>query len=138
MKSGKFPLRTACFDVEEKARRVRDLECTVREFEAMAVDLDAQVRLEEKKTGIQDPELAAYSFFAKSAAQRRDNLRASVSDLRVKLDLAYLDHNEAINRMTEKSRTSPTLQKLGGTHDQRLGRRARQSALVAVARLAQT
>ncbi|MFK4996483.1 hypothetical protein ACI39X_27450, partial [Klebsiella pneumoniae] len=47
-----------------------------------------QIAAEEERTGVKDAAHFAYSMFAKAAATRRENLLASVEDLRVKLDNA--------------------------------------------------
>jgi hypothetical protein len=76
------------FELQEKVRKVTDLEYMIREFEQMASDLDRQVHAEEERTGIRDPNHFSYSTFAKSARQRRDNLKTSVADLMSQLDAA--------------------------------------------------
>jgi len=76
------------FELQEKVRKVADLEYMIREFEQMAADLDRQVAAEEERTGIRDPGHFSYSMFAKSARQRRDNLKTSVADLLQQLEAA--------------------------------------------------
>ena len=66
-----------------KATKVADLEAAIRVFEGMASALDRQIKAEEVRTRIKDPTHLAYSNFAKSAIQRRDNLRASAASLKV-------------------------------------------------------
>lgn len=88
MKSRESALRLKRFEVEEKVRKVTDLEYMIREFEQMAVDLDRQIQAEEDRTGVKDINHFAYSTFAKAATQRRDNLRASVTDLSSQLEAA--------------------------------------------------
>ena len=78
-----------------KATKVADLEAAIREFEGMASALDHQIKAEEVRTRIKDPTQPAYSNFAKSAIQRRDNLRASAASLKVEL-------KEALARATMK------------------------------------
>jgi hypothetical protein len=95
MKSRESALRLKKFEAEEKSRKVADLEHMIREFEHMASDLDRQVQMEEERTGIKDCAHFAYSTLAKAAAQRRDNLRASIGDLRVKLESAVRDRDDA-------------------------------------------
>ncbi len=80
--SRKAALETA---LRPKVRKVADLEHMIHEFEGMASDLDRQIKAEEHRTRIKDPVHFAYSNFAKSARQRRDNLRASAAGLRVNL-----------------------------------------------------
>lgn len=95
MKARETAARLKRFEADEKARKVAELEQMIREFEGVAMDLDRQVKAEEERTGVRDPAHFAYSTFAKSAAQRRDNLRASAAELRLKLELAIKDRDEA-------------------------------------------
>jgi hypothetical protein len=84
------------FEAEEKRRKVADIEAMIHEFEQMAADLDRQIAGEEERTGIRNEAHFAYSTFARAAAQRRDNLRASVAGLREKLELAVAVRDEAV------------------------------------------
>jgi hypothetical protein len=95
MKPRDSALRAKRFEAAEKARKVTLLESMIRDFEIMAVDLARQIAAEEDRTGVKDPAHFAYSTFAKAASQRRSNLLTSVADLRVKLDAARHDHEEA-------------------------------------------
>ena len=95
MKSRETALRLKRFDVQEKARKVQGLEQMIREFESMAVDLERQIQSEEDRTGVKDPTHFAYSTFAKAAGLRRDKLKASIDDLRAKLDAAVRERDEA-------------------------------------------
>jgi flagellar protein FliJ len=95
MKARESALRLKRFEADEKARKVADLEHMIREFEGMAGDLDRQINAEEERTGIKDPAHFNYSTFAKSASQRRDNLRASVDGLKAKLEAAERERDEA-------------------------------------------
>ena len=100
MKARESALRLKRFEADEKARKVADLEHMIREFENMAVDLDRQIRAEEDRTGVKDPAHFSYSTFAKSASQRRDNLRTSVAGLRQKLEAAQRERDEALEQVT--------------------------------------
>jgi len=84
MKSRESLLRLKRFDLAEKSRKVADLEHMIHEFEEMARDLDRQVAAEEDRTGIRDRAHFAYSTFAKSALQRKENLMTSIGDLKAK------------------------------------------------------
>ena len=68
-----------------KSTMVADLEASIHEFEGTASLLDRHIKAEEAHTRIEDPAHFAYSNFAKSARQRRDNLLASAAVLKVKL-----------------------------------------------------
>jgi hypothetical protein len=98
MKARESALRLKRFEADEKARKVADLEHMIREFEGMASDLDRQIKAEEDRTGIKDPAHFAYSTFAKSASQRRDNLRASADGLKVKLEAAQRERDDALEQ----------------------------------------
>jgi hypothetical protein len=108
MKSRDATLRLKRFEVAEKARKVADLESMIRDFETMVLDLDRQIATEEDRTGVKDPAHFAYSTFAKSATQRRDNLRTSVDDLKMKLDAARqeFEATEAAVRAMEEADVS--------------------------------
>jgi hypothetical protein len=107
MKPREAALRLKRFEAEEKARKVADLELMIREFEMIATDLDRQVRVEEERTGIKDPGHFSYSTFAKSASARRDNLRSSADELRVKLEAAVRERDEAAEQLTRAVAAEP-------------------------------
>jgi hypothetical protein len=88
-------LRTKRFEVAEQARKVAQLETTIRDFEVLAADLSRQIANEEDRTGVRDQTHFAYSTFAKAAAQRRANLLTSVEELKAKLAAAKRDYEEA-------------------------------------------
>ena len=81
-------IRLKKFQVDEKRRQVAQIEMMVNDFERMASELDQQIDIEHTKTGISDIAHFAYSTFAKAALSRRDNLLASASDMRGKLEAA--------------------------------------------------
>ena len=100
MKPRETALRLKRFEAEEKARKVADLELMIREFEAIASDLDRQIQAEEERTGIKDRAHFSYSTFAKSASARRENLCSSAGELKIKLEAAIKDRDEAADRLT--------------------------------------
>src|SRR5262245_47165895 len=95
MKSRDAALKAKRFEAADKARKVASLEAMILDFEMMAADLSRQIVAEEERTGVKDPAHFSYSTFAKAAAQRRGNLLTSVADLKVKLDAARRDHDDA-------------------------------------------
>lgn len=103
MKSRDATLRLKRFEADEKARKVADLQHMIAEFERMAGDLDRQIRAEEERTGVKDVAHYAYSTFAKSASLRRDNLNSSANELRVKLESAQRERDEAMEQLTRVS-----------------------------------
>ena len=96
MKSRDSALKLKRFEADEKRRKVADIESMIHEFEQMAADLDRQIATEEERTGVRNEAHFAYSTFARAAAQCRNNLRASVADLREKLELAVAVRDEAV------------------------------------------
>lgn len=99
MKSRDTLIRLKRFQVDEKRRRVAQIEMMVAEFNRMAVDLDREIAAEEQKAGISDPGHFAYPTYARAAAQRRDNLRRSAEDLHVQLDEAKAELGEAFEEL---------------------------------------
>lgn len=95
MKSRDALIRLKRFDVEEKRRKVADIESMIGDFNHMAVDLDRQIAIEQERAGITDVNHYAYPTFAKAALQRRNNLAASAADLAAKLAAAREEFDEA-------------------------------------------
>jgi flagellar protein FliJ len=86
MKSRDTLLRLKRFTVDEKRRRVSQIEMMIAEFKRMATDLDNEIAREEKKANISDPGHFAYPTYAKAARVRRDNLLNSAADLNDQLE----------------------------------------------------
>ncbi len=101
MRAREAALRLKRFEADEKVRKVRDLEQMIREFEQMAIDLERQVQAEEERTGVRDITHFAYSTFAKSAAQRRENLLASVLELQARLEIAVAERDNAVAQLDD-------------------------------------
>ncbi|WP_011581548.1 MULTISPECIES: flagellar export protein FliJ [Chelativorans] len=95
MKSRENLVRLKQFQVNERSRRIDQLNTMIAEFERMAVELDAQVAAEEAKAGITDQNHFAYPTFAKAARLRRDNLRISQAELVQQREQALFDLAEA-------------------------------------------
>ena len=93
-------LKRSRFEVDETARKAGDLERTIRDFEALAFDLDRQITNEETRTGIKDLDHFAYSSFARSARARRDNLCASIEGLKAKVEVARDERDAALERLS--------------------------------------
>ena len=55
-------------EVDDKTRKVEDLERIIREFDIMASDLERQIQLEEDRTGVRDRGHFSYSTIASAAA----------------------------------------------------------------------
>ena len=99
MKSRETLLRLKRFQVDEKRRRVSQIEMMIAEFNRMAGDLDREIQNEETRAGISDPAHFAYPTYAKAALGRRDNLRQSADNLQGQLDEAKGELQEAFEDM---------------------------------------
>lgn len=99
MKSRETLLRLKRFQVDEKRRRVNQIETMIAEFHRMAGDLEREIKAEETRAGIADPAHFAYPTYAKAAMGRRDNLIQSADNLQGQLDEAKAALQEAFEEM---------------------------------------
>ena len=99
MKSRNAVSRLKRFEVEEKQRKVAEIETMIGDFSQMAQDLDRQIAIEQERAGVSDTNHYAYPTFAKAAIQRRDNLLASTADLEAKLSAARATLAEAFEEL---------------------------------------
>ena len=99
MKSRDTVMRLKRFQVDEKRRKVAQIEGMIAEFDRIAADLEREIRTEQERAGIDDPTHYAYPTYAKAAHQRRENLVRSADELRVQLDGAKLALDEAYAEM---------------------------------------
>ena len=95
MKSHEALIRLKTFQVEDKRRKVVQIETMIAEFDRMANDLDREIRIEQDRSGIHDPSHYAYPTYAKAALARRENLRHSADELRTQLADAKIALQEA-------------------------------------------
>ena len=99
MKSRETLIRLKKFQVDEKRRKVAQIETMIAEFDRMAGDLEREIRVEQDRAGIHDPAHFAYPTYAKAAIARRENLKRSAAELRTQLDDAKLALDEAFEEM---------------------------------------
>jgi flagellar FliJ protein len=99
MKSRDTLIRLKKFQVDEKRRRVAQIEGMIAEFDRIAGDLEREITTEQDRAGIHDPGHFAYPTYAKAAMQRRENLKRSVSELRTQLDEAQAHLGEAFEEL---------------------------------------
>jgi flagellar protein FliJ len=91
MRSRDSSLRLHRFKTEEKRRQLADIESMIADFMRKYDDLDQQIKVEEQKTGVTDPNHFNYSMAAKAVRGRRDNLLKSINDLKEQLSGAKGD-----------------------------------------------
>src|SRR6187397_3693892 len=86
MKSRETLIRLRKFQVDEKRRRVAQIESMVADFDRMAGDLEREITSEQDRAGIHDPTHFAYPTYAKAAIVRRENLKHSADELKIQLN----------------------------------------------------
>ncbi len=99
MKSRDHLIRLKRFQIEERRRRVQQIEAMISEFNRMANDLDREIGVEETRSGISDPSHFAYPTYARAAGVRRDNLRRSAEELKVQLGEANVLFDQAADEL---------------------------------------
>jgi flagellar export protein FliJ len=99
MKSRETLIRLKKFQVDEKRRKVAQIETMIAEFDRMAADLEREIRVEQDRAGIHDPAHFAYPTYAKAAIVRRENLKRSADELRTQLEDAKLALDDALDEL---------------------------------------
>jgi flagellar protein FliJ len=99
MKSRETLIRLKKFQVDEKRRKVAQIEGMIAEFERMATDLEREIKVEQERAGITDPGHFAYPTYAKAANQRRENLKRSADELKAQLNEAQAALQEAFEEL---------------------------------------
>jgi len=99
MKSRETLIRLKKFQVDEKRRKVAQIEAMIAEFDRMAADLEREIKVEQDRAGIHDPAHFAYPTYAKAAITRRENLKRSSDELRIQLEDAKLALAEAFDEL---------------------------------------
>ena len=99
MKSRDTLIRLKKFQVDEKRRRVAQIESMVADFDRMAADLEREITAEQDRAGIHDPTHFAYPTYAKAAMVRRDNLKRSADELKGQLEDARMALAEAFEEL---------------------------------------
>lgn len=99
MKSRETLIRLKKFQVDERRRRVSQIEGMIAEFERISGDLERDIKTEQDRAGIHDPAHFAYPTYAKAAMQRRENLKRSADDLKLQLEDAKAALGEAFEEM---------------------------------------
>ena len=99
MKSRETLIRLKKFQVDEKRRRVSQIEGMIADFQRMSVDLEREIQNEQERAGINDPAHFAYPTYAKAAIQRRENLTRSADELRIQLEDAKSLLGEAFEEL---------------------------------------
>jgi flagellar export protein FliJ len=99
MKSRETLIRLKKFQVDEKRRKVAQIEAMIAEFDRIAAELEREIKLEQDRAGIHDPGHFAYPTYAKAAMTRRENLKRSTGELKTQLDDAKAMLGEAFEEL---------------------------------------
>jgi flagellar export protein FliJ len=99
MKSRETLIRLKKFQVDERRRKVAQIEAMMAEFDRIASELEREIKLEQDRAGIHDPAHFAYPTYAKAAMGRRENLKRSSDELRAQLDDAKAALGEAFEEL---------------------------------------
>jgi len=99
MKSRETLIRLKKFQVDEKRRKVTQIEAMIAEFDRIAGELEREIKIEQDRAGIHDPAHFAYPTYAKAATARRENLKHSTDELRVQLEDAKVALGEAFEEL---------------------------------------
>ncbi|HET7848337.1 MAG TPA: flagellar export protein FliJ [Pseudolabrys sp.] len=99
MKSRETLIRLKKFQVDERRRKVAQIEAMIAEFDRIAGELDREIKTEQDRAGIHDPAHFAYPTYAKAAIARRENLKRSADELKVQLDDAKAFLGEAFEEL---------------------------------------
>jgi flagellar protein FliJ len=130
MKSRNTLIRLKKFQLDEKRRKVAQIEAMIADFQRMASDLEREIASEQERAGIHDPAHFAYPTYAKAAIARRENLKRSTEELMAQLDEAkvtlqdsfedlkkveLLDERDQVrDRAAEEAREQADLDTIGG------------------------
>jgi len=99
MKSRETLLRLKRFTVDEKRRRVAQIDTMIAEFDRMANDLQREIENEERRAGLSDPAHFAYPTYAKAARVRKENIQTSAAELKGQLDAARAELEIAFDEL---------------------------------------
>ena len=133
MKSRNTLIRLKKFQLDERRRKVAQIEAMIADFQRMAIDLEREIVAEQERVGIYDPTHFAYPTYAKAAMARRENLRRSADELAAQLDEAkaalqesfeelkkaeLLDERDQVrDRVAEEARERAELDALGALRE---------------------
>ena len=95
MKSRNTLIRSKKFQLDEKRRKVAQMEAMIADFQRMAADLEREIVAEQERAGIHDPTHFAYPTYARATSVRRDNLKSSIAELLGQIEEAKAAQEEA-------------------------------------------
>jgi flagellar protein FliJ len=99
MKTRNTLIRVKKFQLDEKRRKVAQMEAMIADFQRIAADLEREIVAEQERAGIHDPCHFAYPTYAKAAIGRRENLKRSIDELEAQLREARISLQEAAEEL---------------------------------------
>jgi len=99
MKSRETLIRLKKFAVDDRRRKVAQIEAMIADFDRMATELEREIATEQERANIHDPAHFAYPTYAKAAMTRRENLKRSTDELRLQLEDAKASLGEAFEEL---------------------------------------
>jgi flagellar export protein FliJ len=99
MKSRETLIRLKKFAVDDRRRKVAQIEAMIADFDRMATELEREIATEQERANIHDPAHFAYPTYAKAAMSRRENLQRSTDELRIQLEDAKASLGEAFEEL---------------------------------------
>src|SRR5215475_2200772 len=99
MKARNTLIRVKRFQLDEKRRKVAQMEAMIVDFQRIAGDLEREIVAEQERAGIYDPSHFAYPTYAKAAIARRENLKRSIDELEVQLRDARIALQESAEEL---------------------------------------
>src|SRR5215510_4510959 len=99
MKPRETLIRLKKFQVDEKRRKVAQIEAMIAEFDRIAAELEREIKIEQDRAGIHDPAHFAYPTYAKAATTRRENLKRSTDELKAQRTDAEAALAEALEEL---------------------------------------
>jgi flagellar FliJ protein len=99
MKSRNTLIRSKKFQVDDRRRKVAQMEAMIADFQRMSADLEREIVAEQERAGIHDPTHFAYPTYAKAAIARRENLNRSIDELVVQLGDAKVELQESCDEL---------------------------------------
>jgi flagellar protein FliJ len=99
MKARNTLIRVKRFQLDEKRRKVAQMEAMIVDFQRIAGDLEREIVAEQERAGIHDPSHFAYPTYAKAAIARRENLKRSIDELEAQLREARIALQESAEEL---------------------------------------
>ena len=111
MKSNGLRIGLGTLLMDERCRKVDQIERMIADFERAAGELEREIKTEQDRAGIHDPEHFAYPTYARAARQRRENIERSVRQLNLKLAeakaaLGAAVESKAVERIADEGRAA--------------------------------